>query len=222
MSNLGHPERISDSRSRQRRWAPLLGGILLALALTACSNPVRIQSMWRGETYVGPAFQQYLVIGVSSNANRRQRFEGMLADAIRTGDTAADPSLRYLRAAQELNPDTVGATVRQAGADAVLVTRLVSREVVADEVPGRTGVKTQRRSESPVDFFRYDYREYDEPPVLVARNDVTLATDLYETQSGKLIYTIEITSTGLESEYDIFDQVTRALAKRLRKDGLAK
>jgi len=217
---LADPNSHFASRSRQRRWALLLAGALLGLM--ACSNPVRIQSMWRGEVYVGPAFQQYLVVGVSSDANRRQRFEGMLADAIRTEGTAADPSLRYLRAAQELDRDTVSEAVRQAGADAVLVTRLVSRNVVAGEVPGRTGVKTQRRSESPVDFFRYDYREYDEPPVLVATNDVTLATDLYETQGGKLIYTIEITSTGLESEYDIFDQVTRTVAKRLRKDGLVK
>lgn len=206
----------------RRRCATAIGTALIVLSLAACSSPVRIQSMWRGETYVGPAFQHYLVVGVSSNANRRQRFEGMLADAVRTRGTAADPSLRYLRAAQQLDRDTVGAAVREAGADAVLVTRLVSREVVAGEVPGRTGVKTQRRSESPVDFFRYDYREYAEPPVLIAKNDVILATDLYETQAGKLIYTVEITSTGLESEYDIFDQVTRAIAKRLQKDGLAK
>jgi hypothetical protein len=52
------------------------------------------------------------------------------------------------------------------------------------------------------------------------RKTVTLLTDIYETSQGNLVYTVETTTYEKESEYEIVNEATRAIARRLKTNGL--
>ena len=205
--------------SLHRRHLLGLAAACAAVALAGCSRPTTVASTWHTQATVGP-YSRLLVIGVTEDINRRRLFEDTLVDALQRSGNQAFASGREMEVGEPVNRDTVAAVVRRLDADAVLVTRIVAREVKADEVAGRSGVKTRRKDEYAYDFFRYDYEEYQEPGSLVVTADVGLATDLYETVQGELVYSIETLSYAKEDVYDVVDDVAPIIARRLRRDGL--
>ncbi len=110
--------------------------------------------------------------------------------------------------------------VKGTGADAVVVTRLVNREVTAEEVDARTGLKTQRKEGGLVNLFRYDYNEYEEPAYIVAKNDATLSTEIYKATQGDMVYKMQSTIIDKDSIYDVIEEASEAIVRRLRRDGL--
>jgi len=160
------------------------------------------------------------VVGVSDSLDRRRLFEDRLADALRMAGATAWASSREMPLYEPLNADTLGPVVRRLDAEAVLVTRLVRREVNATEVEARTGVKTRRRSDYAYDFFRYDYEEYQEPAYLEVTNTAGVATDLYDAESAALIYSVETTSYDRENVYQILDDLAPAIVRRLARDDM--
>ena len=67
----------------------LFAGALLTVTLAACSRPTSLQPTWHAaKGSVGP-YAQVLVVGVTSNQNRRRQFEDLLAARLReNGNTA--------------------------------------------------------------------------------------------------------------------------------------
>ena len=80
-----------------------------------------------------------------------------------------------------LNRENVAKVVDPTGATAILVTRLVSHEITGEQVDERTEIKTRRKTDTPLNFFRYDFDEYDEAAYLVIKSTVQLTTDMFET-----------------------------------------
>ena len=200
----------------------LIAGALLAVTLAACSRPTSLQPTWHAaKGSVGP-YAQVLVVGVTSNQNRRRQFEDLLAARLRENGNTAWASSREMAIDEALNRDTVAGAVRKTGASTVVVTRLVNQEVSVDEVGARTGVKTQRKTETAVDFFRYDYNEYEEPGYLVVKTTVTLTTDVYDAADGRLLYSLDSVTFDKETDNEILSELTTAIARQLRRDGLVK
>ncbi len=193
--------------------------------LAACSTATSVRGNWQGEP-VGAAFEHVLVVGVSANSRMRRSFELALSELIRKPGTQATAAVQAGEGAVAPSVETVTAMVRATGADGVLITRLVSRKVSAEETESRIGVKTQRPATlnggpGLVELFSLDYNEYEDPGELTARSTVILETSLYDVrQDGRLVYTITTKSKFREDRDDVIANVTRAIAGKLRQDGL--
>ncbi len=190
------------------------------IVMSACTQPTTVSSTWH-ELKQNPArpYDKILVVGVSDDSNQRRRFENMMLDQLKTSGTRAWASHQSMQPGSTVNRDNITAVITRTGATAVIVTRLVNQQVSADEINARTGHKTRRKNDSPVDFFRYDYDEYEEPAYLVVKSTVTLSTDLYDTKNDQLLYSIETTTFDKESGAQIIDAATSAIVRRLRRDG---
>ena len=196
--------------------------ILLGLAgLTACSRPTQIESTWHEPARSSRLFDKVLVVGISENARQRRRFENTMTAKLEKAGVVALASNRLMDKDAEPNQENVGKVVESTGATAILISRLVSHDVTSSEVEERTEIKTRRRSDTPVvDFFQYDYEEYDEAAYLVVKSTVSLSTDLYATRNGKLIYSIATTTFDKETGFEILDEVTTAIVSQLQRDDL--
>lgn len=194
---------------------------LLGLAgLSACSRPTQIESTWHEPVRSSRLFDTVLVLGISENARQRRRFENTMVMKLEKVGVTAVASHHSMDPDVELGRDTVAKVVESTNATAVMVTRLVSHDVTSEEVEERTEIKTRRRSDTPLDFFRYDYDEYQEEAYLVVKSTVRLNTDIFQTVNGKLIYTIETTTYDKETGFEILDEVTTAIIRAMQKDGL--
>jgi hypothetical protein len=56
----------------------------------------------------------------------------------------------------------------------------------------------------------------------VSASAVTLSTDVYGVESGRLLYSMDTVIPARESRLEIIDEAARSIAERLRKDGLVR
>jgi hypothetical protein len=205
--------------NHRRVWYP---AVVLLATLAACSRPTDVVSTWHLQQSDGGPYRTILVVGVADDGGERRRFENAMTAALAGLGIAARASNREMPAEAPLNRDSIAGVVKATGADAVLVTRLVSHEVATQEVDARTGVKVNPKGQNVYDFFRYDYDEYEESAYLVVKSTVRLSTDFYEARQGELVYTLETTTYDKESGAEIITEVTEAVAGRLKRDGLVR
>jgi hypothetical protein len=199
--------------------------VLLAL-LSGCGAQTSVTSTWHEPRTVQAPFGHVLVVGVSPSSRTRRSFEQALTALIAKGDMKATASITAAPSKTPLTRDALATLVRESGADAVLVTRLASRKVSLEEGPGRVGVKTQRPSSlgdvsGIVELFSTSYQEYEEPGALSARSTATLESSLYQANDGgHLVYTLVTQTAFEEGKDDVIAEVTTAIARQLRRDGL--
>ena len=194
---------------------------LLALALVGCSQPVRVDSTWHGARVAAP-LDPVLVVSVTTDLNGRRMFEDLLVEKLARGGSTAWASSRKMDNSIPLQRDNVERAVRETGAMLVVVTRLVEVDLSVSEQGERGSVKVHRRHETPLDFFRYDYEVVEPTSALVPASAVTLSTDVYGVESGRLLYSMDTIVPARESRLEIIEEASRSIAGRLRKDGLVR
>jgi len=196
-------------------------GLLGATALLGCSTADRVVRLYENPDFVGGPFTNVLVVGVHEDADARRRFESSVAGSIREGDTNATPSLNFMRSTDEISRDSIVEIVEREDFDAVLVTRLVDLDIQIERREGRSTAQAQRRDDLPlVDFFRYDYVEYQDPMTSTAVRTVVLVTDLYNVADESRVWSVESTSIQKDSVYDLVNGISDALVSALTRDNL--
>jgi hypothetical protein len=204
-----------------------LGIVCATLALTACASNAILSSAWHDDAYKRKTFERILVVGVSEDQFRRRGFESAVVDALTGNRTEAISSIEIMDADTALTDASVDAAGDKIQADAVLVTRLTNTTVQAKEIDSRVDVQAQAKGGNIVDFFRYDYKDVENPGYLQAKISFVLSSNLYETAGGTLVYSIETVTSDKNTDYnsvvfDIIENTSVKIGQRLRRDGLAK
>jgi hypothetical protein len=110
--------------------------VLLGIMITGCAaTSTSTTGAWsESQTRQGP-FQTVLVVGIAEDKTMRRAFEVTLAEAITDGGSKGISSYVIGRqeGARELSRDNVVFLAQKSGADAVVVTRVVSTEAEADK-----------------------------------------------------------------------------------------
>lgn len=204
------------------------GLVLLVLLAAGCTSATHVRSTWHEPEGSRGPYGKILVIGVSDNAKRRRSFEESVIAEITSSQTRGWSSVRQMGAKQPINRETLTPIVTALSADAVLVTRLVSRKVLPSETESRTEMQSRQQAPSDLNnpdniarLFTYQYHEHEEPGELRARSVVIVETELYEANDGgKLVFSMTVDTTFTETEVDIMAEISTAIAKRLRAENL--
>lgn len=204
-----------------KRAAP--GALLLcALLLSACGKGTKVSPVRHEARPAEAPYSKVLIVGITPNEGLRWRWERLMAQTLEDRGLTAWASVKEMGYETPLNRDNVVVAVRKTGADAVLVSRLIRQDVAERGVDARKEAKKRRRDEYIFDFFRYDYDEIEVPSYTLLTSTVEINTDLYETTEGRLIYSINTVTFQKQTEWEVLDEVTIAIAKRLRKDKMAR
>ncbi|MGD9388289.1 MAG: hypothetical protein PVI87_08700 [Gammaproteobacteria bacterium] len=198
-----------------------LAGLCALGLLAACAQTTRIHSTWHAEP-PAEAPAGVLVVGIGRDLTNRRTFEDLLAGRLRDAGNQAWASSRHMDNAGPIARETVAVAVESTGAGMVVVARLEHQQVEVTETTGRDSVKVERRRETPLDFFRYDYKVVEASSYIGTEASVALAADVFSVADGRLLYTIDIVIPPLETRYDIMDEAARAIDKRLRRAGLVR
>jgi len=215
----------SHSRFYSFTFALLLGA---AAWLSGCAD-VATKSTWREGASRSQNFQRILIVAVSTNYDLRCQFESAFASQVRSESTKAFSSCDVLKEQDPLNRENVERVVKQARADAVLVTTLVALNSGTSE-----GNSMDTRGSSQYKAIGYGFGEYGMPvtyaefgtadPLATIQTSVHVFTRLYDTRDAKLLYTIDTKTKPheVESTQDSILRITAPTADRLRKDGLVR
>ena len=218
-----------------------LAGAMLAVFsaawLVGCEQQVRVDGAWQENVPRDQTFTRILVIGVSPNVGVRCDFEQFMATQLRSASVKAIPSCSTMSINDPLTLESNDIAIAEHQADAVLATILVASNVEAkdggkNETRGDayykatgTGYATPYYGGYYGGYGRYGvpvtYVEFQTaPPITTVSGKVDIATRLFATRDGTLVYELITTAHDLQSRDSALAGVTAPIAERLRRDGL--
>ena len=169
--------------------------LAVALGLTACAASTKIVNQWVSPDYTSPRFRKIMVIGVSKQPSIRRTFEDEFVTQLKVAGVEAVPSYLYIPEDGQVEENRLQAAVKQANADAVIITRLVRVEKKTEVIPGFY---------QPVPGVGYGFYNgysaawlgYYEPPRVYQYDVYISETNLYDMAKNQLVWagTVETTA----------------------------
>ena len=196
------------------------------LVAASCSL-TNLNAVWKDPQYQGGQLENVLVVGGTTNQVVRRIFEDEFTARFKSRGTNAIPSYTIFPTEKTLDKDTIGSKSRDLGIDAMLITRVVD-------------TKTKRELTSvPSNYYYRDIYFYDWPNrnsrfysgsfpgsypndrVYSSEYEViNLVTNIYDAQSGKLIWSaLSETVVGGSAELEV-SSVVKEIMNNLTKNQL--
>ena len=201
---------------RLHRLAALIPSFV-AVALTGCASSTDVSgggSAASDET----AFDNFLVLAVAENYNNRAQFERTVVSNLKS--KGADATTYYSAAGGNtpIDREAVKIVMETGPYDALLVTRVLAASSDAEMKTGSAAAKATRRDGGPLDFFRYDYEELDEPGALSISTEATLSVELYRASDSTKVWATVLTSKGEDNVGAMIDDVADKVVSQLTRN----
>ncbi len=160
-------------------------GLLIAFFITACAT-TRVTSVWKDMSYQGLP-HKILVIGVAKKPANRRIFEDEFVRQLKARGTDAIASYTVLTDEKQSDPLVIAAKMKEQGADAVLITRLVSKKTVHTYVPGSVDYPPPYYG-TWQNYYRNGYDTVYNPGYMAEDTYALIETNLYDAGNDNLIW----------------------------------
>ncbi len=215
--------------------ASWLAPLLATLLVVGCAiSPLK--TSWRSPEYAGPTFKKVLVVGISEDQANRRVFEDVFVSRLGARGIEAIPGYRYLSEASRPDMDVLKKAVREAGADAVVTTRLIrlEEETRVYSTPGYMRVTPG----GPYVYgpyhwayhwpYRWPYTFYNYygsvftyyQPTVVQYQVATIETSLFEAGNGSLVWAGTTQFFDPDDVKELSEQLADAVIANLGEAGL--
>lgn len=187
--------------------------LLSALLLAGCSTTRSVME-WQDEAFSGK-LDNILVIAAVEEKGRQRAVEDAYVTQFGELAVKAVPGYRLLADEALLSRATIEAAIAGRGIDAVLVTRLLGVEEVKKYQPP-----------SQIEYYRGYHRyyaharEFSSPGYYIKYKVLTLETNVYDTASQQLIWSMQSESLEPSAPQDVIDEQIALTVKRLAAGGL--
>ncbi len=191
----------------------------LALMLAACATTTAVLE-WQDETYTGGRFHNVLIIGISKNHLTRRVFEDSFVKELRLQNVNAVSSATVMPGDIKFSPQTINAAIARKDFDGVLITHLVGvREEEVYYPPTYTPVFDPYYGHlHPYYSHVYDYVY--EPGYYTRYKVVKLETNLYESATGKLVWSMQSETIDPADKVKVINAQIRIVMEHLRNRNL--
>lgn len=179
---------------------------------TSCSL-TNLNAVWKDPQYQGGKLKNVLVIGGSTNQVVRRIFEDEFTARLKSRGTNAIPSYSIFPSEETLDKDTIESNSRDLGVDAILITRVVDTKVKRELTPQPYNAYYRgtyfydwpnRHSRFYTQGSLARSRYYDDRYYNNEYEVVNVETNLYDVQTGKLIWSgMSDTVIGGSNELEI-------------------
>lgn len=163
------------------------GTVLLGAMLVAACASTQLTSVWKDPSYQArPA--KVMVIGLAKRPDIRRLFEDEFVRQLQARGTEAIASYTVLADKQQDDQAAIAAKVKELGADSILLTRLVDKKTVQFYVPGTVYTPPPYYGSWPA-YYGNGYSTMYSPGYVAEDQYAVIETNLYETGTGKLVWT---------------------------------
>lgn len=192
--------------------ALLMSVLLLA---TACAT-TQLTSVWKDPDYQKRPVR-FMIISVDNNPVTRKFFEDEFAGQIRARGTEAVASYTVLAEDHQEDPAAIAEQVAALGADAVLVTRLMSKNMERGKAP-KTLYNPVPYSPKWQDYYGHDNRSIYPPGIIAGGGVADMETRMYEAEEVKMVWSAS-SETEIGGSYQqhikaYIESIMKAMAKQ--------
>ncbi len=190
----------------------------LTVFLSSCATSTPTSTS--ADPTINASFNNILVIGVANDYDARARFERRTVSDLKAEGINATPMYTVGGGNKPIERALVEELVSSEGYDAVLISRVLSREDESSVKTGSTATKATHKEGRALDLFRYDYEELNEPTVLNMTFSVSISTELFAAANSQKVWSIESSISRKDSVDELIDEASETIVRRLRKDKL--
>lgn len=193
-----------------------LVGVLGLVMLASCGS-TKLAGAWKEPTFTGGPFKKVMVVAIAQQEGRRRIFETEFATALKAHGVEAFASGSHFSGSDQLSEDAVAAKLTELECDGVLVTRLIDQKTETAYYSGSSYAVPHSYYGGYYPYYSSSYMMMSSPGYTVENTTVSLETNLYEVNGGKLIWS-GLTDTLLSGDLlsDIGDVI------KVLVDGMAK
>jgi hypothetical protein len=165
-----------------------------ALTLAACAS-TELVNQWSNPAYTSPSFKKIMVIGVTKQAGIRRTFEDEFVAQLKAAGVSAIPSYLYIPQDGPVGEAVLKQALKEAGADAVMITRLVGVQKKTEIAPGYYPPDPAMAVHP---LYTTAWNDYYEPPIVYRSEVYTSETSLYDTFKNQVVWrgTAQTTAPG--------------------------
>jgi hypothetical protein len=165
-----------------------------ALTLAACAS-TELVNQWNNPAYTSPSFKKVMVIGVTKQAGIRRTFEDEFVAQLKAAGVNAIPSYLYIPQDGPVGEAVLKQALKEAGADAIMITRLVRVQKKTEIAPGYYPPDPAMAVHP---LYTTAWNDYYEPPIVYQSEVYTSETSLYDTVKNRVVWsgTAQTTAPG--------------------------
>ena len=197
------------------------GWLLLAAVLLAACSSTTLSGSWKDPDYRGRIHKVYLV-GVAKQEINRRLFEDTFGRELATVGVTGISSYRDLQPQELDNKDALVSRVSMSGSDSILMARMTSLRTEQVTSPGYVSGYA-----APAPYYRNWDSYYDrrfeavyQPPMTTEFQVATIEANLYETKTGKLIWSAQLETVIDKDLQKLFDDFVKTVTRDLQQQGL--
>ena len=154
---------------------------LLAALLGGCAS-TSLVNQWKSPDYTGGPIRKIVVVGVSQQPSVRRSFEDEFAAKLNAAGVEAIPSYTVIPQDGKVDQAVLESAVQKAGADGVLIARLVKRQQETQVTPGYYS------GGGFYGGYTAAWTGYYEMPTVYQYDVVTIETTLFSPAQSKLVW----------------------------------
>ena len=164
------------------------------LTLAACAS-TELVNQWSNPAYTSPSFKKVMVIGVTKQAGIRRTFEDEFVAQLKAAGVNATPSYLYIPQDGPIGEAVLKQALKEAAADAMIITRLVRVQQKTEIAPGYYPPDPAMAVHP---LYTTAWNDYYEPPIVYRSEIYTCETSLYDTLKNRVVWsgTAQTTTPG--------------------------
>jgi len=194
--------------------------LILAVVGGCAQQPTETIKLFDDLAAVNKPYERLLIVDVSSDPIMQERFEDEIVRGLSRAGIEAIPSHPKLGGSDGILQDDINELSDEVGADGILITHIASIDTTMDMEEGREDIVSTCRGGNPVDFFLYDREVLTEPDSIKVAHTVAVITNLYDSGSGKRVWSIQSTCFNKASIEEVLFDETEAIVRQLGIDKL--
>jgi len=196
--------------------------LIALILLCSCSTIVEIKETWKAQAALAEPYQKIMVVGITPNPNLRHSFENIFAETLEehgVGAVASHTLISDLRKADEAQFD---AAARQVGADAVVITRVLTHSEHTSYKLSTGHVEYRRVAETTTTGNSSTTIAMSGVGIVAGEMDSeggTLQTNLFDASSGKRTWSAMSSAAGGDNaKIEVCWRLSALLTKALSDD----
>lgn len=193
--------------------------VLLAACQSTAQQTTTVDRVLMAPNNANAPYAKVLVVAAVPRRETARNIEQGFTEQLKAARVDAHSFVRE-SSSTEPSDEAVAELVKATGVDGVIIVtaRLAGTEITKHEEQVDVSQKTQ--GGNLFGYFRYDYEETAGPSYSEYTLDVVLTSDLFDAESGERVYSVESSTKGGGSTYDIVMSEGKVLVGRLKQDGL--
>ena len=197
------------------------------LLVAASCSLTNLNAVWKDPQYQGGKLKNVLVVGGSTNQIVRRIFEDEFTARLKSRGTNAIPSYTIFPSEKTLAKETIESKSRDLGIDAMLIARVVDTKTKRELTPAPSNYYYRNtyfydwpNRHSRFSSGSFPGRYYNDRSYYSEYEVVNIETTIYDTQSGKLIWSaLSDTVLGGSSQLEV-SSVVEVIMKNLTENQL--